>query len=60
MKFDQNGRKMPAHRFPKAKEPPGKKPDAAFPASPPPHGDRIGMDEDIRVHYAEERNPNDG
>lgn len=60
MKTDKNGMKPPAHRFPKAVEPRGKKPDVMFPTSPRPHGDQIGLDEDIRVHHAEERNPNDG
>jgi hypothetical protein len=50
----------PAHKFPKAEEKSGNKTAVAFPTSPRPHGDRIGLDEDTRVHFSEERDPNDG
>ncbi len=37
-----------------------KKPVVMVPRTDRPHGDQIGLDEDIRVHHAEERNPHDG
>jgi hypothetical protein len=60
MTFDENGMKPQAHKFPKAKVPPDKKPSVFFPSGPRPHGDQIGLDEDIRVHHAEEMDPEDG
>ncbi len=60
MRTGKNGVKPTAHRFPKAQEPPGEKAAVSFPTSPRPHGNRIGLDEDTRVHFSEERDPNDG
>ncbi|MEI6101783.1 MAG: hypothetical protein WCP73_08085 [Eubacteriales bacterium] len=53
------GERPQAHKFPKADASDGK-PSVVFPTGEHPHGDRIGIDEDVRVHHAQEHDPDDG
>lgn len=53
------GERPQAHKFPKAGALDGKT-LVVSPTGEHPHKDQIGFKEDVRVHYAQEHDPDDG